>query len=344
MAMMETFAASWRGVAGPPRYRRRRTGPVRRPPRRVMRGTGPTILSAKIQRSDLSEMLKAMAYVKRVGPGYRAKCPAHDDGGRALRVKCGDGWFQVGCTESCHPRAVFEALGKVPRNPKSLAGPTKKDRWGWRLAVYDSRLKRADTLVLYALAGRMDQGNYCFPSIRRIATDTGLAERTVFYSRKRLRQYGYLTWEQSEGRSSCGYTIYGPRLLRPFPKGVSGNPGGRPRGLVRSIREQTRDGSRIVRLMVRILDGQPVKSGGKRIWPTLQDRWDAATWLADHGFGRPSTVAELVHLEQELREPTVVEERQPLTPQERRAISHILEATHPKELSDGMGPIDEEGS
>jgi hypothetical protein len=67
---------------------------------------------------------------------------------------------------------------------------------------------------------------------------------------------------------------------RPFPKGVSGNPGGRPRGFVQAIRATTKDGEELVRFMVRVLRGQV---RGVRV----RDRLEAATWLADRGFGKP---------------------------------------------------------
>ena len=70
---------------------------------------------------------------------------------------------------------------------------------------------------------------------------------------------------------------------RPFPKGVSGNPGGRPRGLASYVREKTCDGTEIVDLMVSVMRGETV-DGAK---PRLRDRMDAATWLSDRGFGRP---------------------------------------------------------
>ena len=40
---------------------------------------------------------------------------------------------------------------------------------------------------------------------------------------------------------------------RPFPKGVSGNPGGRPRGLAAYVWDKTDGGAEIVGLMVSVL-------------------------------------------------------------------------------------------
>jgi len=73
---------------------------------------------------------------------------------------------------------------------------------------------------------------------------------------------------------------------RPFAKGVSGNPGGRPKSIVRAIREQTRDGDDLVAFVMCVFRGEVE---GVR----LRDRLEAATWLADRGFGKPTQGVEL---------------------------------------------------
>ena len=69
---------------------------------------------------------------------------------------------------------------------------------------------------------------------------------------------------------------------RPFPKGVSGNPGGRPRGLAAYVREQTLDGEELVDFMLRVKRGEKVHG----LTPTMNHMMDAVSWLADRGFGK----------------------------------------------------------
>ena len=70
---------------------------------------------------------------------------------------------------------------------------------------------------------------------------------------------------------------------RPFPKGRSPNPGGRPMGLGQYIRAQTRDGCTIADFMLQVMADPSRK---------LDQRMEAATWLADRGFGKPAPMLE----------------------------------------------------
>jgi hypothetical protein len=65
---------------------------------------------------------------------------------------------------------------------------------------------------------------------------------------------------------------------RPFAPGVSGNPGGRPKGLARYVRELVGDdGRRIADFMLSVLEDE-----GER----TETRMEAARWLADRCFGK----------------------------------------------------------
>lgn len=69
-----------------------------------------------------------------------------------------------------------------------------------------------------------------------------------------------------------------------FKPGCSGNPGGRPAGFAKLIQEKTRDGVTLVEFMLRVFGG--------KVKASLAQRMEAATWLADRGFGRPKQAVE----------------------------------------------------
>jgi hypothetical protein len=87
-----------------------------------------------------------------------------------------------------------------------------------------------------------------------------------------------------------------------FMPGVSGNAGGRPRGLASLARERTRDGALLIEFAVEILQGKPIdmemvfpakETGGQptivryQQTPPPRLRLEAAMWLADRGWGKP---------------------------------------------------------
>ena len=92
-----------------------------------------------------------------------------------------------------------------------------------------------------------------------------------------------------------------------FKPGVSGNPGGRPKGLAALVRANTNDGKEIVRLFLDVMRGKltisrRVKSpAGKEIRleekPSFRERIQAAEWLAERGFGKVPGDATLQNLD-----------------------------------------------
>ena len=65
-----------------------------------------------------------------------------------------------------------------------------------------------------------------------------------------------------------------------FLAGQSGNSGGRPVGFHNYIQERTGDGSELTDFVLSVFRGENGAS--------TKERMDAATWLADRGFGKPT--------------------------------------------------------
>jgi hypothetical protein len=79
--------------------------------------------------------------------------------------------------------------------------------------------------------------------------------------------------ESNRGTTSGGITGRG------FTPGRSGNPGGRPKGLTRRVRELVGDdGTAIAEFMFAVMADEGARTA---------DRLEAARWLADRGFGKP---------------------------------------------------------
>ncbi|MET0937804.1 MAG: DUF5681 domain-containing protein [Gaiellaceae bacterium] len=69
-----------------------------------------------------------------------------------------------------------------------------------------------------------------------------------------------------------------------FTPGVSGNPGGRPKGLSRRVRELVgEDGHEIAEYMFSVTTDERTRTA---------DRIEAAKWLADRGFGRAAIIVD----------------------------------------------------
>ena len=73
-------------------------------------------------------------------------------------------------------------------------------------------------------AHRNSESEECFPAIDTIADESGLNKKTIFKSRKRLKEKGYIKWVvNKEDKNSCQYYFpEEPRLGENLPQGVGG--------------------------------------------------------------------------------------------------------------------------
>jgi hypothetical protein len=85
-------------------------------------------------------------------------------------------------------------------------------------------------------------------------------------------QAGMSAVQNNRGTTAGGITGRG------FAPGRSGNPGGRPKGLTRRVRELVGDdGTAIAEFMYAVMSDEGARTA---------DRLEAARWLADRGFGK----------------------------------------------------------
>lgn len=77
-------------------------------------------------------------------------------------------------------------------------------RWAWQQAITRS----TDKLVLLSLADRANESHQCYPSIQRLASDTGCDRKTVMQAVRRLEESGLIEAAKARGKGT-NYQLIG---------------------------------------------------------------------------------------------------------------------------------------
>jgi DNA-binding transcriptional regulator YhcF (GntR family) len=108
--------------------------------------------------------------------------------------------------------------------PERVVG--RDARYRWLDAILSSDLSRTTRLVAHSLArhGRVDGGNI-FPSTRRLASESGLSERTVCTHLDLLVRQGFLRRQPRHGNTAGArgfqYLLNIPKVLKPLQRSDS---------------------------------------------------------------------------------------------------------------------------
>jgi len=93
--------------------------------------------------------------------------------------------------------------------------------------IFDLPLSTNEKIILLCLCRRANADGESFPSVKRIAADCSMGERTVRYALGRLRDAGYLTTESRQTASGASASnLYEVEIRHDVPGGA-GDAGGR---------------------------------------------------------------------------------------------------------------------